>query len=224
MEPGGTQGNRRVVSLSCPNPESAMRRALPLLAALLLFQLGTAPVSAQETVAGESGAAAASVGRINATSYAPIPPGARLVTQPETQGEMDDSAWRLANDDLAARGYQVGNDGDLVFTVETQLVDRLSTDQTEDTLIGQSAVADGMQYSTNQRTLLNPEAPVNRDDRIFRVNVTVYDRANGAFLWRGTAERNSAEIDANAALRLMLPALLDHFGETAEGVAVPAAQ
>lgn len=196
-----------------------MRRALSLLAALLLFQIGTAPVSAQET-----GAAAASVGRINATSYAPIPPGARLVTQPETQGEMDDSAWRLANDDLAGRGYQVGNDGDFVFTVETQLVDRLSSDQTEDTLIGQSAIADGMQYSTNQRTLLNPEAPVNRDDRIFRVNVTVYDRGNGAFMWRGSAERSSAEIDPTSALRLMLPALLDHFGESAEGIAVPAAQ
>lgn len=205
-----------------------MHRVLPVLTALILFQFCAAPVSAQETStgetsAGEAGATTASVGHINAISYAPIPPGARLVTQPETQGEMDDSAWRLANDDLAARGYQVGNDGDLVFTVQTQLVDRLSSDRTEGSLIGQSAVAEGMQYSTNQRTLLNPEAPVTRDDRIFRVNTTVYERASGAFLWRGTAERSSAEIDPTSALHLMLPALLDHFGESAEDVAVPLA-
>lgn len=222
MKCGGPQGNRRVVSSRSPDPlskpEPAMRRAASFLAAFLFLQSGAVPVSAQ----GED--ITAGIGRIDSIAYAPIPPGAQLVTQPETQGEMDDSAWRLANDDLAARGYQVGNDGDLVFTVETQLVDRLSSDQNEDVLIGQSAVADGMQYSTNQRTLLNPEAPVNRNDRVFRVNATVYDRANGAFVWRGTAERSSAAIDPNAALRLMLPALLDHFGESAEGVTIPATQ
>lgn len=202
-----------------------MRRTLSVLAAVFLLQAGTATVWAQEADMGETDAAPLpSIGHIDSVSYAPIPPGARLVTQPETQGEMDDAAWRLANDDLAARGYQVGNDGDLVFTVETQLVDRLSSDQTQQSLLGQSAIADGMQYSTNQRTLLNPDAPIQRSDRIFRVNATVYDRGSGAFLWRGTAERSSAGIDPAAALRLMLPALLDHFGETAESVAVPAVQ
>lgn len=166
-------------------------------------------------------AAPANLAVIQSVAYAPIPPGARIVTQPETQGEMDDTAWRLANDDLAARGYQVGNDGDLVFTVETQLVDRLSTDRPQQSLVAGSAVAEGMQYSTNEQTLLNPEAPLNRNDRIFRVNVTVYDRANGSFLWRGSAERETAEIDPNTALKLMLPALLDHFGENASSVAVP---
>lgn len=211
-----------------------MRQITILFAALLLLPTGAA--LAQETLGNplealtldETGDTTStsrpSVARIDSIAYAPIPPGARLITQPETQGEMDDSAWRLANDDLAARGYQVGNDGNLVFTVETQLVDRLSSDQTQNSLLSQSAVADGMQYSTNQRTLLNPEAPVNRNDRVFRVNATVYDRGSGAFLWRGTAERSSAAIDPESALRLMLPALLDHFGQNAEGVVVPAMQ
>jgi hypothetical protein len=160
---------------------------------------------------------------IDAVTYAPIPPGARLVTQPETQGEMDDTAWRLANDDLAGRGYQVGNDGDLVFTVATQLVERLGTDKTQDEIVSGSAVAEGMQYSTNERTLLNPAAPITHNDRIFRISATVYDRQNGAFVWRGSAERASAEIDPSTALRLMLPALLDHFGENASAVPVPMA-
>lgn len=188
------------------------RRAFPAAFCCLIAWSGLA--AAQEAVP-------ANLAVIESVAYAPIPPGARLVTQPETQGEMDDSAWRLANDDLASRGYQIGNDGDLVFTVETQLIDRLSTDQTQKSLIADSAVAEGMQYSTNQQTLLNPNAPLNRNDRIFRVNATVYDRSNGSFLWRGTVERSTAEVDPSTALKLMLPALLDHFGETANGVAVP---
>lgn len=189
-------------------------KVFPLAFGLALAWHVVTPAQAQE-------AAPTNLAVIQSVAYAPIPPGARIVTQPETQGEMDDTAWRLANDDLAARGYQVGNDGDLVFTVETQLVDRLSTDQSQQALVAGSAVAEGMQYSTNEQTLLNPEAPLNRNDRIFRVNVTVYDRTNGSFLWRGTVERSSAEVDPSTALKLMLPALLDHFGESASGVAVP---
>lgn len=189
-------------------------KVLPFIAAPILLVSGfDLPALAQE--------AGPDLATIESIAYGPIPPGARLVTQPETQGEMDDSAWRLANDDLAGRGYQVGNDGDLVFTVQTQLINHLSTDQSESSLIAESAVAEGMQFSSNQRTLLNPEAPLNRSDRVFRVNATLYDRQSGAFLWRGTVERATADVDPNTALKLMLPALLDHFGENASGVAVP---
>lgn len=190
-------------------------RAIASIATLTLLLTHWAAV----TMAQEE--APASLAVIEAVTYAPIPPGVRLVTQPETQGEMDDSAWRQANDDLAGRGYQVGTEGNLVFTVATQLVERLGTDKTLGELVAGSAVSEGMQYSTNERTLLNPEEPINRTDRIFRVSATVYDRQNGAFVWRGTAERSNAEIDPSTALRLMLPALLDHFGENASGVAVP---
>ncbi|WP_374369299.1 hypothetical protein [Dongia sp.] len=188
-------------------------RAIASIAAIVLLLTPWA--------AGAQEVAPPSLATIDTVTYAPIPPGARLVTQPETQGEMDDSAWRQANEDLVGRGYQVGNDGNLVFTVATQLVERLGTDKTQGEIVSGSAVSEGMQYSTNERTLLNPEEPINRTDRIFRVSATVYDRQNGAFVWRGTAERSNAEIDPSTALRLMLPALLDHFGETASGVAVP---
>lgn len=188
--------------------------SIGLTAATCMLMIWAGGAVAQET-------APASLATIDTVTYAPIPPGARLVTQPETQGEMDDSAWRQANDDLASRGYQVGNEGNLVFTVATQLVERLGADKTQGELVTGSAVAEGMQYSTNERTLLNPADPINRTDRIFRISATVYDRQNGAFVWRGTAERSNAEVDPSTALRLMLPALLDHFGETASGVAVP---
>lgn len=188
--------------------------SIGILAATALFLTWAAAASAQDEIAPSSAT-------IDAVAYAPIPPGALLATQPETQGEMDDTAWRLANDDLASRGYRVGHDGSLVFTVATQLVDRLSSDQTQGALMAESAVSEGMQFSTNQQTLLNPRQPINRNDRVFRVTVTVYDRQNGGFVWRGSAERGDAEVDPNAALRIMLPALLDHFGQSVEGLNVP---
>ena len=60
-------------------------RLIPLAGLLALALTGTAP--AQETKV-ESSA------RIDAVSYQPIPPGAQLETQPETQSQMDDEAWR----------------------------------------------------------------------------------------------------------------------------------
>ena len=188
-----------------------MRAFVTIIATAAWLITGTGGTLAQDEPA-------ASSATIDAVTYAPIPPGAMLVTQPETQGEMDDSAWRLANDDLSSRGYQIGNDSSLVFTVATQLVDRLSSDRGQ---VGESAVAEGMQFSSNQQTLLNPNQPINRNDRIFRVTATVYDRESGAFVWRGTAERSDAEIDPTAALRIMLPALLDHFGQSVAGLTVP---
>ncbi|MFN3461279.1 MAG: hypothetical protein ACK4ZN_09755 [Oceanibaculum sp.] len=199
-----------------------------ILVALLLLALAAPPAAAQEDADGPDGSADAgqadgpvNLAVIEAVTYGTIPPGSRLVTQPETQGEMDDAAWRLANDDLAARGYQIGNDGALVLTVATQLVDRISTDQANTGPGPNSAVAEGMQFSTAQQTLLNPSQPINRRDRIFRVAVTVYDRTSGGFVWRGSAERVDADTEPSAALRAMLPALLDHIGENASGVAVP---
>lgn len=194
-----------------------------IAAILLLMALGAAPIHAQDGTDPfqVEDAGPGNLATIEAVSYGPIPPGARLVTQPETQGEMDDAAWRLADDDLAARGYEIATDGTLVFTVATQLVDRLSTDRSPGSQGANSAVADGMQFSTSQQTLLNPGQPIQRADRVFRVTATVYDRSNGAFLWRGTAEREDAKAEPHAALRGMLPALLDHFGENASGIAVP---
>lgn len=191
-----------------PGPVTAA--ALGLLTMLFGATAGT--VLAQQA---EEDALTGNVATIETVAYGTIPPGARLLTQPETQGEMDNAAWHQANDDLAARGYTLVGEAELVFTVATQLIDRLPS--------GSHALEEGMQFSTQGGTLLNPSQPINRTDRVFRVSVTVYDRASGVFVWRGTVERGSAETDPAAAMRIMLPAMLDHFGETASGVTVPLA-
>ncbi|MBK8159353.1 MAG: hypothetical protein IPK59_11525 [Rhodospirillaceae bacterium] len=173
-----------------------------------------APALAQDKV--ESSAT------IETIAYQPIPPGARLLTQPETQSQMDDDAWRQVDADLGARGYAVGGDSDLVVTVATQLVSRLSADRSvSDVNAAKSDPKNAHLFSTEGGTLLNPQDPINTTDRVFRINMTVYDRPSGHFVWRGTVERSDAALDAATAMREMLPALLDHFGETATGVTIP---
>lgn len=189
--------------------------ALPVLAVLLSF---AGPLAAEE-------AKVESSARIDAVSYQPIPPGAALQTQPETQSQMDDDAWQQVDADLKGRGYAVGGDSDLVVTVATQLVSRLNADQSVgDVNAKKRDPKNSALFSTEGGTLLNPNDPINTTDRVFRVNLTVYDRPSGHYIWRGTVERADASIDPATALREMLPALLDHFGENAEAVTVPLAQ
>lgn len=189
----------------------------PFLALALTAGLA-GPLAAQETKV-ESSA------RIDAISYQPIPPGAALETQADTQSQMDDDALRQVDADLKGRGYAVGGDSDLVVTVATQLVSRLNADQSAgDVAIKKSDPKNSALFSTGGGTLLNPNDPINTTDRVFRVNLTVYSRTDGHFVWRGTVQRADATVDPSTALREMLPALLDHFGETAEGVDVPLVQ
>lgn len=177
------------------------------------------PAMAQEAAKGVSTAT------IEAVSYQPIPPGAQLLTQPETESQMDDDAWRQVDADLSTRGYALGGDGNLVVTVATQLVSRLSADQTVGEFNAKkSDPKNANLFSTGGGTLLNPADPINTTDRVFRVNMTVYDRPTGHYVWRGTAQRSDANVDPSTAMREMLPALLDHFGETTSGVTVPIAE
>lgn len=190
--------------------------AAAVLGGLVIVASGFA--AAQETKV-ESSA------RIDAVAYQPIPPGAHLETQPESQSQMDDDAWRQVDADLSGRGYTIGGDGAYVVTVATQLTARLNADQSVGEVTAKkSDPKNAALFSTEGNTLLNPNDPVNTTDRTFRVNLTVYERASGHYIWRGTVERADAAIDPSTAMREMLPALLDHFGETASGVEIPLAE
>lgn len=163
-----------------------------------------------------------STAKIDAISYQPIPPGAHLETQPDSQSQMDDDAWRQVDSDLAGRGFTISNDGAYVVTVSTQLVSRLHSDRSVATVNAQkSDPKNAALFSTEGNTLLNPNDPVNTIDRIFRVSLTVYERASGHYVWRGNVERADATIEPATAMREMLPALLDRFGETAKDIEVP---
>lgn len=204
--------------MSANSLRSLEKPALSLIGAaalaLALTGMFINPGAAQETKTGTA--------TIETIAYQPIPPGATLQTQPESESQMDNDAWRQIDADLASRGYAIGGDGNLVVTVATQLVARLSTDQSLGAVnAAKSDPKKANLFSTGGGTLLNPADPINTTDRVFRVNMTVYDRPSGHYVWRGTAERNDAELDPSTAMRAMLPALLDHFGETASGITIP---
>ncbi|WP_374379085.1 hypothetical protein [Dongia sp.] len=192
--------------------------SLPLAAALAIAAVpGVGRAQSDEKVVSSA--------TINAVSYEPIPPGAVLETQPETQSQMDDDAWRRADSDLSGRGYTIGSEGNLVLTVATQLTSRLSADQSVGEVNAKKTdPKNAALFSTEGNTLLNPRDPVNTTDRAFRINITVYDRSTGHYIWRGSAERADASIDPATAMREMLPALLDRLGETAKDVTVPLEQ
>ncbi|MDY0874464.1 hypothetical protein [Dongia rigui] len=199
-----------------PFKTSRTLSALVVVAALGGLAAGAAGSAAAQETKVESSA------RIDAVAYQPIPPGAHLETQPESQSQMDDDAWRQLDADLTGRGYALGSDGAYVVTVATQLTSRLKSDQSVGTVNAErSDPKNAALFSTEGNTLLNPRDPLNTTDRTFRVNLTVYERASGHYIWRGTVERADAAIDPSTAMREMLPALLDHFGETASGVEVP---
>lgn len=196
---------------------SLKKPTLPAIAVGFLALALLTPAAAQDPKA--------TTATIETVAYQPIPPGAALQTQPETESQMDDDALRQVDADLAARGYALGGDGNLVVTVATQLVSRLSADQTVGEFNAKkSDPKNANLFSTEGGTLLNPNAPINTVDRVFRVNMTVYDRPSGHYIWRGTVERGDANVDPSTAMREMLPALLDHFGETTSGVTIPIAE
>jgi hypothetical protein len=165
----------------------------------VLLLAGACPALAQEEAANGPDA-------IEAIAYRPIESGAALLIQPETQSEMDDEAFRLVSELMAANGYRADDSADLVLTIATQLVGR-SGDAGEAGVAGESNV-----YNSEGQSLLNPLPPPTTSDRIFRVYLSVHDRTSGGYVWRGIIERGSAERDPTAALPTMLPELLAHFG------------
>jgi hypothetical protein len=207
-------------SLDClSRPNWLSHLGSPILAVIVTASLAwmlAVPAVGQEAVTKTTTAT------IETVAYQPIPPGSRLLTQPDTQSEMDDEAWRQVDANLSARGYALGNDSNMVVTIATQLVPRLTTDRpVRDVNAEKSDPRKANLFSTEGGTLLNPNDPVNTTDRVFRVNMTVYDRPSGHYIWRGTVERGDAAVDPSTAMRVMLPALLDHFGESASGVVIP---
>ncbi len=164
----------------------------------------------------------ASTATIEAVAYQPIPqapscrpnrkPKARWMTMPGGRS-MRICLARLC----AGRRWQSGGDGgDPTGCAGCRRICPVS-----DVNARKSDPKNASLFSTGGGTLLNPADPINTTDRVFRVNMTVYDRPTGHYVWRGTAQRGDANVDPATAMREMVPALLDHFGETTSGVTIP---
>lgn len=153
---------------------------------------------------------------VQAVAYAPIAAGAQFETQMNNDTELDQEALDLVNRALVGRGYGVDSAAPLVMVVETNLV----RGQKQDDPLGQAyadnngAKVQARLFSSNGNSLLNPQQPIGSADRLYRISLSVYNRATGLYIWRGSVMRNDPDLDVNKASNEMVSALIATLGRT----------
>ncbi len=190
---------------------TVLRHALrgSAVAAALLLAASTAEA---QSAAGSPPPAAT----VQAVSYTPIPPGAQFETQMNADSELNQEALDLVDRTLVGRGYAVNDAAPLVMVVETDLV----RGQKQDDPLGRAyadnngAKVEGRLFSSNGNSLLNPQQPIGSADRLYRISLSVYDRASGLYVWRGSIMRNDPELDIGKASNEMVAALIASLGRT----------
>jgi hypothetical protein len=198
----------RLSSISAPSPISVS--ALALAAALAL---ASGPALAQATAAGPAPGS-----QIQAVDYAPIPGGAAFELQTNDDDELTQEALTRANNELANHGYAAHDGAPLVMVIEADLV----RGQKQDDPLGQvhadndDAAVQARLFSTSQNSLLNPQQPIGSADRLYRINVSVYDRQSGLYVWRGSAMRNDPNLDVAQATNEMVNALVSAVGKSVQ--------
>ena len=155
---------------------------------------------------------------IQAVDYAPIPAGSVFEVQANDDGQLTQDAVDRVQAELATHGYAAQDTAPLVMVIETNLV----RGERQDDPLGQlhadnnEASVQARLFSTNQNSLLNPQRPIGSADRIYRINVSVYDRKSGLYVWRGSATRNDPNMDVSQASDEMIAALIGAVGKTVQ--------
>jgi hypothetical protein len=183
------------------------------IAGALLLAAMTATAEAQST-AGQPAKGAA----VQAVAYAPIAPGAQFETQMNDDNELEQETLDLVNRALVGRGYAIDTAAPLVMVIETDLV----RGQQQDDPLGQAyadnngAKVQARLFSSNGNSILNPQQSVPSSDRLYRISLSVYNRASGLYVWRGSVMRNDPELDVNKASNEMVSALIATLGRTVQ--------
>lgn len=153
---------------------------------------------------------------VQAVAYGPIAAGSQFETQMNNDTELDQEALDLVNQALVGRGYGVDSAAPLVMVVETNLV----RGQKQDDPLGQAyadnngAKVQARLFSSNGNSILNPQQPIGPSDRLYRISLSVYNRASGLYIWRGSIMRNDPDLDVNKASNEMVAALIATLGRT----------
>jgi hypothetical protein len=151
---------------------------------------------------------------LQAVDYAPIPAGSTFEVQADD--ELSQDAVERVQAALANHGYASDDQASLVMVIDTDLV----RGQKQDDPFGQvranndEAEMQARLFSTSQNSLLNPQQPIGSAERTYRINVSVYDRNTGLYVWRGTAMRNDPNLDVDQASNEMISALIGSVGKT----------
>jgi len=151
---------------------------------------------------------------IQAVDYAPIPAGS--IFELQADDDLSQDAVERVRAELANHGYASQDQASLVMVIETDLI----RGQKQDDPFGQvranndEAAVNARLFSTSQNSLLNPQQPIGSADRTYRINVSVYDRNTGLYVWRGTAMRSDPNLDVDQASNEMISALVGAVGKT----------
>jgi hypothetical protein len=151
---------------------------------------------------------------IQAVDYAPIPAGS--IFEVQADDELSQDAVERVQAELANHGYAAQEQASLVMVIDTDLV----RGQKQDDPFGQAhanndeAAVQARLFSTSQNSLLNPQQPIGSADRTYRINVSIYDRNSGLYVWRGTAMRSDPNLDVDQASNEMIGALIGSVGKT----------
>lgn len=151
---------------------------------------------------------------IQAVDYAPIPAGS--IFELQADDDLSQDAVERVRAELANHGYASQDQASLVMVIETDLI----RGQKQDDPLGQvranndEAAVNARLFSTSQNSLLNPQQPIGSADRTYRINVSVYDRNTGLYVWRGTAMRSDPNLDVDQASNEMISGLVGAVGKT----------
>jgi hypothetical protein len=195
-----------------PLSSMTLTRRFPIVSALALAA-GLSLTSA-EALAQAAAALPEAGPSIQAVDYAPIPAGATFEVQADD--ELSQDAVERVQAELANHGYASQDQAALVMVVEADLV----RGEKQDDPFGQvranndEAEMRARLFSTSQNSLLNPQQPIGSAERTYRINVSIYDRNTGLYVWRGTAMRNDPNLDVGQASNEMISALIGSVGKT----------
>jgi hypothetical protein len=189
-----------------------MQRRFPIAGALALA--AGLSLSSGEALAQAAAALPEAGPNIQAVDYAPIPAGS--IFEVQADDELSQDAVERVQSELTNHGYAAQDQASLVMVIDTDLV----RGQKQDDPFGQvranndEAEMQARLFSTSQNSLLNPQQPIGSAERTYRINVAVYDRNSGLYVWRGTAMRNDPNLDVDQASNEMISALIAAVGKT----------
>ncbi len=156
------------------------------------------------------------IGLASAIAYGEIPAGAEFDTLAADSSDLDAEALQRVNRELANRGHGASRDAALVMLVDMTLI--RAEGQDERTLVPRTGteapLGEGDNLFSSERSTLLNQREIPRSGHLLRLDIAVYERKSGLYLWRGRVSRDGLDVKVEQAAQRMVSTLLEHLGET----------
>ncbi len=153
---------------------------------------------------------------VDAVAYRPVPDGVTLQVRSRGDSDLDLKAKLAVERSLADSGYVFSADAALILTVDTATeVENVETGAFGSTQMTQDEAEITFNvWSSQQSSILQGRRTGVTGRMQYRIEMTVYSRVNGQYLWRGTVTAATGPAGAHAATGPMVERLLESLGET----------